>query len=134
LIAALDVQRRALPLRELFRGMRFLFTGVVTAIVQYATLIGGAQLVPPVAAAVVAYAVATPVNYFMNYHFTFDSSTLHKKAFIRFMVVSITGMTLNTLIFWLAISLGLYYVVAQIIATVVLTLWNYLGLRIWTFA
>jgi len=114
---------------ELLVGARFLVASLTTATVQYTTLIVGAQFTSSLVASIGAYALAIPVNYSLSYYVTFKSKTGHRTAMPRFLAVSFTGLGLNTVIFWLAIDARVYYVLAQILATIGVSLWSYIALK-----
>jgi putative flippase GtrA len=74
------------------------------------------------------------VNYFLNYYFTFQSERRHSEAIVQFYVVAGAGFLINALFMWvLADILSIYYLVAQLITTGIVLLWNFWINRIWTF-
>jgi putative flippase GtrA len=115
------------------RSIRFLATGVITTFVQFLVLIISAQLTPPVTAAIIAYAVAIPVNYLLSYYFTFEAQGSHGRRAIKFLTICFLGLGLNTLVFSAILTLGIHYVAAQVVATAVVFAWNFYGLQRWAF-
>jgi putative flippase GtrA len=74
------------------------------------------------------------VNYFLNYYVTFKSTKSHHEAMIKFSIVAVIGLILNTLMMALAIEVfALYYLLAQVISTGLVLFWNFIGNRLWTF-
>ena len=75
------------------------------------------------------------LNYWLNYHFTFRSRNPHVGAVGRFALVALSGLGLNALVMMLLGYVpGLKYIVAQLIATALVLVWNFLGNSVWTFA
>jgi putative flippase GtrA len=74
------------------------------------------------------------VNYMLNYHYTFRSSRPHMDSLVKYFVVSAAGIALNALALVAATSfLGLHYVSAQILATVIVFFAAFAVNRAWTF-
>ena len=74
------------------------------------------------------------INYFLNYHFTFQSSKKHHESIAKFIVVAAVGLGLNTLFMWIMVNLlGLHYLLSQVATTGLVLIWSFLGNRFWTF-
>jgi putative flippase GtrA len=68
-------------------------------------------------------------------HYTFRSGKRHQEAMPMFLTVVTVGFLLNAAIMWLAVGVvQLHYLLAQIFASSIVLVWNYLGNRTWTFA
>jgi len=110
--------------------------GAVGTAVQYAILVGlvegfGSDAVLASTLGAVAGAV---VNYVLNYHYTFKSRRPHTISLAKYMVVSAGGIALNAVVLAAATSyLGMHYVAAQILATLVVFLAAFAVNRVWTF-
>ena len=90
--------------------------------------------VTPVLASAGGFVLGALVNYFLNYRYTFRSNNRHHEAIIKFFTIALVGLVLNTLIISLAIDiLSLHYLLAQVIATGLVLIWNFTGNRCWTF-
>lgn len=117
--------------------LRFLLVGGSATLLQYLLLVllvewGGWPATPSSA---VAYASAAVLNYGFNYYWTFASQRAHGQAAQRFAAVALVGLGLNSAImFGLVDGLSWHYVLAQVIATITVLLWNFLAHRAWTFA
>lgn len=115
---------------------RFTVVGAFGTVAHYAVLIllvetAGAG---PVLASSAGALVGALVNYFLNYYFTFRSTRRHIEAIVQFYIVAGTGFVLNALLMWLCADvLQLHYMLAQILATGVVLLWNFSFNRLWTF-
>jgi putative flippase GtrA len=124
-------------LREIIAQLgKFTLVGAFGTVVHYAILIvlvekAGAGPVVGSSAGAVAGAF---VNYFLNYYFTFRSKRRHIEAIVQFYVVAATGFLLNAIFMWLLANLlGVYYLLAQLITTGLVLLWNFWINRTWTF-
>lgn len=90
--------------------------------------------VHPVAASVTGAILGAVINYALNYRFTFRSARRHREAAPRFLAIAAVGLTLNAALMWFFVEpLRLHYLIAQLIATGCVLVWNYLGNRYWTF-
>lgn len=103
---------------------------------QYVTLVALVEsgLLGAVPASVIGFAVGAVINYFLNYRFTFNSNKSHKEAMTKFFIVAVFGALLNTALMYVGIhTLHWYYLLAQIIATGIVLLWNFAANKLWTF-
>ena len=124
-------------LREIITQFaKFTVVGAFGTVVHYTILIllvERAGTDPVVGSSIGAIAGAF-VNYFLNYYFTFRSNRRHAEAIVQFYIVAGTGFLLNALLMWLiADLLGVYYLLAQLVTTGLVLLWNFWLNRIWTF-
>ncbi len=119
------------------RVASFLGVGAIATLVQYCILVLSVEVMglKPVVGSSIGFAFSAVLNYWLNYHFTFQSRNSHVGAASRFALVALAGMALNM---GAMIVLGrlswLPYVAAQVMATVLVLAWNFLGNSIWTFA
>ena len=116
--------------------IKFSGVGVVGTTVQYATLFILVQLagVYPVLASTAGFVLGAFVNYYLNYIYTFRSSKSHFEAMPKFFTVATVGLFLNAMIMEFFISFfGFPYIIAQLIATALVLLWNFAANRMWTF-
>ncbi len=117
--------------------LRFLLVGGTATVLQYLILVLLVELGawPATPSSAAAYALAAALNYWLNYHWTFASRRAHGIAARRFAGVAAVGLGLNSVImFCLVDRLAWHYVLAQVIATITVLLWNFLAHRAWTFA
>jgi putative flippase GtrA len=115
---------------------RYAGAGALGTLAHYATLImlvqGGVAM--PVVGSTVGAVAGALVNYLLNYHFTFRSTRAHAHAAPRFAAVAAAGIVLNTAVFALLLAeVGTHYLVAQVVATLVVLVFGYLANRRWTF-
>lgn len=116
--------------------VRFAAVGALATGVHYLLLIvlveGG--LAGPVAATAWGYLAGAVVGYAANRRYTFASSVRHVMGLPRFLLVAAAGFALNTaLMAWMTASPGIHYLVAQIVATALVLIWNFAANRHWTF-
>lgn len=90
---------------------------------------------PKTAATMVGFAAALPVNYLLQHAFVFSpQSRDHAVFFTRYLVVTLTAAGLNALLFAGLVRGGqVPYPVAQVIATGVIFVLNFLANRSFTF-
>jgi len=72
------------------------------------------------------------VNYGLNYILTFNSQQSHLRAFPKFAAIASIGFGLNMGLMTL-LTAQLYYLYAQILTTLLVLIWNFLGNSLWTF-
>ena len=116
--------------------LRFAGVGILGTAVHYAILIllvhAGAS--GPIFASSCGFVGGAFTNYFLNYRYTFHSAVTHFVGLPKFFTVAAAGLLLNSLVMSVAItSVNLHYLIAQIVATAIVLIWNFLGNRIWTF-
>jgi putative flippase GtrA len=115
---------------------RFLIVGGVCTALQYLLLV--ALVEGPgftaTTSSTLGYLASSVVNYFMNYRFTFNSASLHRRALPRFVLIGSCGLILNGVVTYAGTNwYGAHYLVAQAAATCVTLLWNFLANLRWTF-
>ena len=119
------------------RLVSFIGVGAVATLVQYCILVFSVEILglKPFLGSSIGFAISAVLNYWLNYHFTFRSQNSHVGAATRFALVALAGLILNALAMVLLARVPrLPYVAAQVIATVVVLAWNFLGNSLWTFA
>lgn len=119
-------------------GQFLLFSGIgfIGTVVHYLVLMGMVEIfvIGPVIASVFAFATGALVNYSLNYRITFRSDKPHREAMSKFFVIAAGGLLLNTVIMAIATKVfSLYYLIAQVLATCMVLLWNFGGNLLWTF-
>lgn len=115
--------------------LRFAAVGAVATAAHYAVLIALAELagVDPVPATVAGFAVGAVVSYTLNRRYTFAVRPAFMRGFVKFAVVIGVGAVLNAGIVALFIGLGLHYLIAQVIATGLVLIWNFAAARLVVF-
>ena len=109
--------------------------GIATAC-HYAVTIAAVELLRalPVVASVLGFAVGACVKYWLNYSVAFRSNARHVVALPRYAAALAVMMAANAAVFAaLQAGLGVHYIVAQVITTIVLIPPGYLIYRHWVF-
>lgn len=88
--------------------------------------------------ATISFILAVINNFLLNRHWTFKGLKMKEKSpprqFTFFVMVSIIGLGINLGIMWILIeSFNLWYNWAKVIAILIVTLWNFLANKFWTF-
>ena len=110
--------------------------GAIGTLVQYVVLIGFAQItdISPVLTSAAGYVLGTFVSYILNYRYTFRSTKNHREAMTKFMAAALVGLILNTFIMAAATEyFTLHYLLAQLLATGLVLIWNFPVNLWWTF-
>ena len=116
--------------------LKFAGAGTAATATHYLTLVLLVELlrVNPILASVIGYGASWIVNYSLNYRFTFRSARPHHEAFRRFLSVGVVALLLNSAVMATATAIGIYYLLAQVIATGLVFCWTFTCNRLWTFA
>ena len=118
------------------RFARFVLVGGFATALMYALLLVGVEWLgmTPVSASVAGYTISALANYWLNRNLTFRSRQRHAIALPRFAAVSGAGLLINAAIMYVGTELlSGHYLLVQILATVVVLFWNYIGSQLWTF-
>ena len=116
--------------REIFR---FVISGGVCFLVEYGTLIlmkegfGIHYLI----ASGIGFMLSVVLNYLMCVRWVFPNTQgKGNKAKMLFLVTSLIGLALNQLFMWAFVDgLGIYYLLAKVITTILIMVWNYITKR-----
>lgn len=74
------------------------------------------------------------MSYALNYRITFSSNKPHLPTFTKFSTIAAAGLALNTTVMALVTAVfRVHYFKAQLIATTLVLVWNFIGHRAWTF-
>jgi putative flippase GtrA len=114
----------------------FAGVGVIGTAAHYSVLVTLVQLAKAdaVISSTLGFVVGACVNYTLNYLFTFNSSKRHLEALPKFFTIALLGMLANAAIMTgLVHKAGVHYLPAQIVATMVVLVWNFAGSKIWVF-
>jgi putative flippase GtrA len=116
--------------------LRFVVVGCIVTATHFVVLIVLVEWGhwPPVVATAAAFLVAVSVSYALNGLWTFRTWDRHSRRAPRFLAVSLIGLGLNTGVFWVVLSLGAVYLLAQAAASSVVMFWNFEANRRITFS
>ncbi len=113
----------------------FLLIGLLATGLQFillTLLIEGAGLNKVVASAA-AYALSAGANYLLNYSITFSSQQQHRTTLPKFISTALIGLLINTLVFGIMLHIFGHYLIAQVVATGITFMINYLLHRYWIY-
>lgn len=111
--------------------------GSIAAATHLVVLVGLTEMVglAESLASAIGFCCATPVNYLLQHRYVFSSKALHRKAFSRYLAVTLATLGLNVALFYVLLkAVNLHYVVIQIFVIGVLFVVNFLINRTYTFA
>ena len=115
---------------------KFCAVGLICTAIQYLLLVLFIELkmLQEVIASAAEYSCSAMVNYLLNYHLTFQATVRHQTARVKFAVMVLLGLFSNTLIFYITFSyFNLPYIYAQIIATGLVLIQNFMFSKLWIF-
>ena len=116
----------------------YIVAGGIATAVHYAVLIALVESSSLSAApsAAIGTLCGAGVSYLLNRRMTFaGSSAGHVQALPRFMAIALLGAALNGAMVWLGVQqLGWHYLLAQVLATVLVLGLTFRLNRLWTFA
>jgi putative flippase GtrA len=114
---------------------RFLAVGVATTALHYGLLFGLVEVwaLDPVSATTVGFLAATFLSYLLNRRYTFEERPEFRIGLLKYSAAVSVGLVLNAGTMALLTRRGFYYFVAQMIASGVALVWNFLAARFVVF-
>jgi putative flippase GtrA len=117
--------------------IQFAGVGAVGTLAHYLALVMLVEMIGTnaVVASTLGATLGALVNYVLNRRYTFRSGKRHTEALTKFLVVAAIGLTLNALLMLVFFdTLDFHYLAAQVISTVLVLTWNFVGNKLWTFS
>ena len=115
--------------KRLWELVRFCFVGGVSLLIDMGLLYILTEFgsIPYLWSSAISFTVSLVINYWLNITFVF---TFAKKPSLKqitlFAGSSVVGLGLNQLCMWLFVEVfGIYYMFSKLLATVIVTVWNY---------
>lgn len=113
--------------------IRFCIVGGISFLVDYGLLYICTEFVGLyyLASSAVSFTISVIFNYWLCVAYVFKGiKKQSRKQATLFIGSSIVGLGLNQICMWLFVELlGMYYMLAKIFATVIVTIWNYVMKR-----
>jgi putative flippase GtrA len=82
----------------------------------------------------IGFIVAASSNYLLNRIWTFESHNQIAPEYLRFIIISLIGLGINTLIMWILVSkYKKHFYVSKLFAIGLVTIWNFLMNLTFTF-
>ncbi len=87
-------------------------------------------------ASVLSFLLAVVNNFLLNKSWTFrNRSSNYRKLFIKFLIVSVIGLLLTVSSMYVLVHvIGIWYMIAKALTSLVVLTWNFLGNKLWTFS
>lgn len=113
---------------------RYVVIGGGATLTHYVVLFGLVQVgVSPWRASVAGSMIGATLNYCISRQAVFNSTRGHVGAIVRFGLVAFLALGCNATIMAIGLGLGLYYLIAQMFASAITAIFNFLVHRYWTF-
>ena len=115
---------------------RYLVSGGTAALVHFAILTALVEWfsTQPLVATSIGFVIGSLVNYMLQYHWTFEADGQHHIILSRYTAVTIMTMSINSALFWtFTEQFQLYYLLAQLIATCMMVVVNFVINKHYTF-
>lgn len=116
--------------------MQFAGVGAIGTMAHYVLLVMLVEVLGAnaVAASTAGATLGAVVNYLLNRRYTFRSKKRHREALTKFFIIAASGLALNASFMLVFVKiLSLYYLLAQVLSTGLVLVWNFVGNRFWTF-
>jgi len=123
-------------MKKLFaQFIKFGVVGAIATVIDFALLIFLTEVfkLNYLISATIAFSVAVIFNYVasMRYVFTHRENLSRRKEFIIFVVLSVIGLLINNACMWLGVEIfSIDYRITKILATVIVTTWNFITRKI----
>ena len=120
----------------LARFFRFGVVGVLTALLHNGLLFVGVEMLHfgVTLASSLGFVVAVIFNYLMHYSWTFAEPAPHGRTLRRYLVMIGCGFTINAVVMYSGENwLALHYLLLQVMAQVLVVLWNFTVSNAWVF-
>lgn len=117
-------------------AFRYAVVGVLGTALHFGTLYSLVEVYgfDPVFASAIGFVIALTSSYFLNRYWTFEKRIPRCGTFIRYTLISVIGLTLNTVIMFVGVYvLTLPYLMVQLTVIFVVPVVNYLANNWWTF-
>ena len=119
--------------------VRFSIVGTSTFFIDYGLLMILSQVlgVEPVISSAISFTVSLVINYFVSMKFVFTrrEDISRRRQFGLFVLLSLIALLVNTAIVWIGMGIfentPLNLTIVKIVATMMVTLWNFFSRRRW---
>ena len=116
---------------------RYSVVGVVGTFIDLASLYFFVEYlyIAVIPASVLSFLLAVVNNFLLNKSWTFKNrSSNYRKLFIKFLIVSVIGLLLTVSSMYVLVHvIGIWYMIAKALTSLIVLTWNFLGNKFWTF-
>jgi putative flippase GtrA len=118
-----------------YQFSRFLAVGVAATVVHYAVLIALVEAwgINPVWATTGGFLTAVVLSYVLNRRYTFEERPAFSSGLLKYYAAVSVGLALNTGVMAALTACGFHYLPAQVTASGVALVWNFLAARFVVF-
>ncbi len=116
--------------------VKFCVVGLAGAMIDFVALILLVEIFawPVLVANTCSFIVALINNFWLNKLWTWrDKSDKHVGQFVKYSITSCVGLGLNTILMWVSLKIGLYYLLAKFFISIIVAFWNFIVNNFWTF-
>lgn len=109
--------------------IKFCFVGGLTFIIDYGLLFAITEYlhINYLTSSAISFSIAVIINYILCIKFVFNNGKNGYRQICLFILSSVAGLGINQLCMYFFVEiLAIYYLIAKILATVIVTLWNYI--------
>jgi len=109
--------------------IRFVIVGGISFVIDYMGLYVLTEYVNInyLISSSISFTIAVIVNYILSIKFVFRKAKNGYKQLFLFILSSIIALFLNQLCMWFFVELmSLYYMISKLLATLIVTIWNYI--------
>ena len=127
--------KRVAVARLMCQFLNFSLVGIPTTVLHYAILIGLVESwqVDPIIATTAGFSAAALLSYVLNRRYTFDIRPMFARGLVRYYAILFVGLLLNAIIVGGLMKAGAVYLFAQVVATGLVLVWNFLSARFVVF-
>lgn len=104
--------------------------------IQYVMLIVMVQRfhVAAILASCIAFVTSTVMSYILNRRYTFKTDRSHSSTLWQYFAIYLVGCGINASVMWVGMHVFLlYYLIAQVLASMTVVSWTYNSCRLWAF-
>jgi putative flippase GtrA len=136
LLSTANFQLRTRALQSVTSSfIRFLAVGAAATALQYVILFAGVEFgaMSATVASSIGFAISAVFNYLANKHVTFGANTPDALAAPRFVAMVVLGLSVTWLCMHMLTTLGLHYLLSQVLTTGIVLMLNFQLASRWVF-
>ena len=119
-------------MNELKKFISYFFVGGFCAIIEWITFYISNIVLNYTISTIIAFIIATTVNYFLGIKYTFKENDKNKKDFMKVFIVSGIGLIFNIIFMYIFVEIIKisYNIISKILSTGLVFIWNYISRRL----